>query len=85
MGPTAVAEHDTLRPSRRVLAGVDELRALELDRLERLHEAAWPRAMAGDLALASLILSHGRARQASWAVCVPGDELAIGQPTIVQV
>jgi hypothetical protein len=105
VGPTALAEHDTLRPPRRrdaaravwrqaravelalqgrsydsialevglanrgnawrtvqkalndrVVDGVDQFRALELDRLDRLHEAMWPRAMAGDLAAASVIL-----------------------------
>jgi hypothetical protein len=40
----------------RVVEGVDELRALELDRLDSLHEVVWPKAMAGDLAAASVIL-----------------------------
>lgn len=40
----------------RVVEGVDELRALEVDRLDSLQEAAWPHAMAGDLAAFDVIL-----------------------------
>jgi hypothetical protein len=40
----------------RPVEGVDELRALELDRLDSLHEVVWPKALAGDLGAASVIL-----------------------------
>lgn len=40
----------------RVTVGVDELPRLELDRLDALQAALWPKAVAGDMAAAVVVL-----------------------------
>jgi hypothetical protein len=45
-------------------AGVDEMRELELDRLDRLTRAVWPKALTGDLSAVDRVLKimHQRAQ-----------------------
>lgn len=40
----------------REVAAVEQLRQIELDRLDRLHAAMWPKAMAGDLTAVQIVL-----------------------------
>jgi hypothetical protein len=53
-GTAYKAVHKAL--AERVTEGVDELRRLELDRLDVLQAALWPQAMAGDTAAACVVL-----------------------------
>jgi hypothetical protein len=53
-GTAYKAVHKAL--AERVAEGVDELRRLEIDRLDVLQAALWPKAMSGDTAAAFVVL-----------------------------
>ena len=70
----------------RIAVGIDELRRLELDRLDVLQAALWPKAMAGDTAAGTTVLriieQRARVLGLGWEHR-PGP--GTGQPTTVVV
>lgn len=52
----------------REIEGVDELRVLELDRLDALHAAFWHQALAGDIAACKIILAISAQRRRLYGI-----------------
>jgi hypothetical protein len=69
----------------RVVTGVDELRAVELDRLDVLQVAAWDRAATGDLAAVLVVLRVMDRRARLLGLYAPHDTNPAPVKTVVQL
>jgi hypothetical protein len=70
----------------REIEGLDELRALELDRLDALHAAFWHQAMAGDIDAAKILLAISGQRRRLYGIDKrkPRREALYGGAVLVQ-
>lgn len=59
----------------REIEAVDELRAMELDRLDALHAAHWHAALAGDSAAAGILLKISAERRRWYGIEKPGSRM----------